>query len=43
LTLSKNKFKSNKGIMVDGVMGKDPKAIRMTWVRTVYAIYNLKK
>jgi len=32
-----------KGIILDGMMGKEPKAIRMTWVRTIYAIYNTKK
>jgi len=32
-----------KGIIVDEVMGKDPKEIRMTWVRTIFAIYNSKK
>lgn len=33
----------SNGVVLDGVMGKDPKKIRMTWIRTYYAIYNSKK
>ncbi|MGI9565567.1 MAG: TetR/AcrR family transcriptional regulator [Nitrosopumilus sp.] len=32
-----------KGILVDRLMGKSLKDIRMTWIRTVYAIYHSKK
>ena len=32
-----------KGILVDRIMGKKPKEMRMAWIRTVYAIYHSKK
>lgn len=33
----------HRGIILDRVMGKDPKEIRLEWIRTVYAIYKSKK
>ena len=32
-----------KGILVDKIMGKNPKEMRMAWIRTIYAIYHSKK
>ena len=32
-----------KGILVDKIMGKNPKEMRMAWIRTTYAIYHSKK
>ena len=31
-----------KGILVDRLMGKNPKDVRRSWIQTVYAIYNSK-
>ena len=33
----------SNGLVLDGMMGKSPKDIRMTWIQTYYAIYNSKK
>ena len=32
-----------KGILVDRIMGKSPREMRMAWIRTCYAIYHSKK
>ena len=32
-----------KGILVDKIMGKTPKEMRMAWIKTVYAIYHSRK
>ena len=32
-----------KGILVERLMGKNTKEIRMAWIRTIYAIYHSKK
>ena len=31
-----------KGTLVERLMGKSPKEVRMSWIQTVYAIYNSK-
>ena len=32
-----------KGVLVDKIMGKNPKEMRMAWIKTIYAIYHSKK
>lgn len=32
-----------KGIMVERIMDKNPKEIRMAWIHTIYAIYKSRK
>lgn len=43
LDISRGYLALYRGIIVDGIMGKNSKEIKTSWVRTIFAIYNTKK
>ncbi len=43
LDISRGYLALYRGILVDGIMGKNSKEIKTSWVRTIFAIYNTRK
>ena len=43
LDISRGFVAMYRGLIVDSIIGKNPKDIRMAWIKTLYAIYKSKK
>ena len=43
LDISRGIVATYRGLIIDGMIGKNPKDIRMAWIKTLYALYKSKK
>ena len=43
LDISRGFVATYRGLIVDSIIGKNPKDIRMAWIKTLYAIYKSRK
>lgn len=43
LDISRGFVATYRGLIIDSIIGKNPKDIRMAWIKTLYALYKSKK